>query len=253
MVLYHPLEHAAFFHDVGVLKFLSESNVARLWRLACSVWLAYVVADLPTNFLQLQQVRSHSSAHPLGVFALLRLTTPRSHIWFFSGFGDRCSIGQCRWQSSITRQTHQDVRCCYCFDFFLFLFFLFFFSFDLIWCSFIVLVMCKCCCCCAILSTSRSFCISRLMAFDKCSLHDLVLFCHCCLRCSILHDCGVAQAWPPPTKTMMRTIERERERERKNLVEEDIKFRLTFHLKCMLAIDAMAMTSHESAKAVAEL
>jgi len=57
MVLYHPLEHAAFFHDVGVLKFLSESNVARLWRLACSVWLAYVVCDMPTNFLQLQQVR----------------------------------------------------------------------------------------------------------------------------------------------------------------------------------------------------
>lgn len=56
MVLYHPLEHAAFFHDAGVLKLLDESNVARLWRLACSVWLAYVICDMPTNFLQLQQV-----------------------------------------------------------------------------------------------------------------------------------------------------------------------------------------------------
>lgn len=55
MVLYHPLEHAAFLHDAAIFRFLSESAVARLWRLASSLWFVYVVCDLPTNFLSLQQ------------------------------------------------------------------------------------------------------------------------------------------------------------------------------------------------------
>jgi len=56
MVAYHPMEHAAFLHDVGVLRVLSAESVARLWRTAMSVWLAYVVCDLPSNYLQLQVV-----------------------------------------------------------------------------------------------------------------------------------------------------------------------------------------------------